>query len=248
MYDSERDEFHAALGSSSQQQPFSHLTGMTKTCSRVLVCALAFSLVIHLLFAAVIRPIGSVEAATEQRPVPLHIIVIHTPPPPAPTPKPSRAPKTESLQRAQTQLPRRVVPHVPFRNDRGHSDPLPKGIVALGTPGPVGAEPSASPGTPEATPTPKPACSFPNAPAATVNVVSPSIPDELGADVNAEAQVRVTLQPTGAVDGVAIYRSAGNALLDHEALRAARQSTYRAEIRDCSPVRGDYLFTVDFKE
>ena len=80
-----------------------------------------------------------------------------------------------------------------------------------------------------------------------MTVVSPSVPDEVGTDVDAQAQVRVTLDPSGAVAAVDIYRSAGNALLDREALRAARQSTYRAEIRDCVSVRGEYLFTVDFR-
>jgi hypothetical protein len=37
-------------------------------------------------------------------------------------------------------------------------------------------------------------------------------------------------------------------LLDQAALRAARASTYRAEIRDCVSVGGSYLFAVDFTQ
>lgn len=221
---------------------------MTKTCSRVLTVALALSLFIHLVFAAVIRPIHSVEAAPEQTPAPVRIIVIHTPPPPTPAPTPTPSKQSPPQRRTPAHFqPPRVTSY--NDNNRGPSEPLPNGIVSNATPGPAAsALASATPGTPEPTPTPKPACSVPNVPATTVSVVSPSVPDEVGTDVDAQAQVRVSLQPDGSVEAVQIYRSTGNGLLDREAMRAARGSTYRAEIRDCIAVRGDYLFTVDFKD
>jgi periplasmic protein TonB len=218
---------------------------MTNFCRRFLICALVLSLLIHLVAAAVIRPIHSVEAAPEQQPMRIHIIVIHTPPPPTPTPAPTHPPKTPSHPRAPIH-PRPATPTVVSRNGKGPSEPVFHGPPDNGTPGPAINIASAQPGSPVPTGTPKPACSVPNAPAAAVSVVSPSVPDELGTDVNAQAQVRVTLTPSGGVESAGIYHSAGNALLDREALRAARQSTYRAEVRDCVPVRGDYLFTVDF--
>lgn len=219
---------------------------MTKTCSRVLTIALALSLFIHLVFAAVVRPIRSVEAAPEQIPTRFHIVVIHTPPPPTPTPAPTKPPnKTSPQHPTRTHF---QPPKVASYNDRGPSQPHVNGIVSNATPGPIAtAIASAMPGTPEPTPTPKPACSVPNVAATTVSVVSPSVPDEVGSDVDAQAQVRVTLQPDGSVEAAQIYRTTGNGLLDREAMRAARASTYRAEIRDCVAVRGDYLFTVDFK-
>jgi TonB family protein len=219
---------------------------MTKNCSRVLTSALALSLLIHLIFAAVIKPIRSVEAASEQEASRVRIVVIHTPPPATPTPQPTHPPKAQSHpqnnRRSQIKAPRARA-----HSDRGPSEPRVPESISNVTPGPDVPVPSAAPGTPEPTPTPKPACSVPNVPATTVTVISPTVPDELGNNLDAQAQVRVTLQPSGAVEAVEIYRTAGNALLDHEAMRAARQSTYRAEIRDCVPIRGDYLFTVDFK-
>lgn len=220
---------------------------MTKNCSRVLTCALVLSLLIHLIFAAFIKPIRSVEAAQEQRASRVRIIVIHTPPPPTPTPQPTHPPKTATHATSNTH-PHIAAPTIHTHTDRGPSEPPNQRIISDATPGADGPiETALPPGTPEPTATPKPACSVPNVPATTINVVSPAVPEQLGSDVDAQAQVRVTLQPSGAVDAVEIYRSAGNALLDREALRAARQSTYRAEVRDCVPIRGDYLFTVDFK-
>ncbi|MBV8638177.1 MAG: TonB family protein [Candidatus Eremiobacteraeota bacterium] len=194
-----------------------------------------------------IRPIHSVEAAPEQQPSQIHIIVIHTPPPPTPTPAATKPPSAKSppQNRLQTDF---APPRVDSHGARGPSEPALRGIASDATPEPVGPVASTAPETLEPTPTPKPACSVPNASAATINVVSPSVPDEAGTDVDAQAQVRVTLQPDGTVEAVQIYRTAGNVLLDREALRAARESTYRAEIRNCIAVRGDYLFTVDFKE
>jgi TonB family protein len=61
------------------------------------------------------------------------------------------------------------------------------------------------------------------------------------------ATIRVSLAPSGAVTGASVYKSSGNAQLDTSALRAARSSSYRAEIRDCEPVAGDYLFVATFE-
>lgn len=220
---------------------------MKKNGDRILSCALALSLLVHLIFAAVFRPIRTVEAH-EEVPTTVRIAHIQTPPPPTPTPRPTATPKTKTTQ---TATQKQLHPTPPKTNTRTGSGPTqPKA-----SPGPAGGDvepgapaPSAPPGTPEPTATPKPACSVPNAPATTVDVVTPSVPESAGDIGDVQAQVRVTLEPSGAVENVEMYRSAGNPVLDREALRAARQSTYRAEIRECAPVRGQYLFTVDFKE
>jgi TonB family protein len=60
------------------------------------------------------------------------------------------------------------------------------------------------------------------------------------------ASVRVALSETGAVTGADIYKSSGNAALDREAIKAARNSRYAPEIEDCQKVPGRYLFVVDF--
>lgn len=216
-----------------------------KNGNRILTCALALSLAVHAIFAFVFRPIRSVDAHPEQTPMPIRVFIIHTPPPPTPTPAPTVAPKTR---------PRHTVAVIPVHVPHTINRPGPRASSEpIAVPGPSDAPymPPQTPGptgSPETTATPKPACSAPNVPASAVNVVSPSIPQSADYVGESQAQVRVTLQPSGAIQAVEIYRTAGNRMLDNEALRAARQSTYRAEIRDCVAVAGEYLFTVDFKE
>jgi TonB family protein len=60
------------------------------------------------------------------------------------------------------------------------------------------------------------------------------------------ASVQVNLSATGAVLSATIAKSTGNAALDQAALLAAKQSTYKPEIKDCVPVAGAYLYRVDF--
>ena len=50
----------------------------------------------------------------------------------------------------------------------------------------------------------------------------------------------------GRLTAQSVLASSGNRWLDREALAAARQSSYRAEIRECAPVGGAYAFIVDF--
>jgi TonB family protein len=58
--------------------------------------------------------------------------------------------------------------------------------------------------------------------------------------------VRIRLSPTGEVLATRVYRSSGHLLLDEAALKAARASTYRAEVNDCRSVSGEYLFVVSY--
>lgn len=216
-----------------------------KNGNRILTCALALSLAVHVLFAIVFRPIRAIEAHPEQTPLPIVVTVIHTPPPPTPTPAPTvppTSPPKPTVAAQPVHLPRTI--NKP--DALGSSEPAATPGPAAGPVGPPG--PPVATGSPEPTATPKPACSVPNVPASAVDVVAPTIPESADYVGEAQAQVRVTLQPTGAVEAVAIYRTAGNPALNREALRVARQSTYRAEIRNCVAVAGDYLFTVDFKE
>ncbi len=75
--------------------------------------------------------------------------------------------------------------------------------------------------------------------------MQPSTPDD-AEQMTGTAKVAVALTPSGSVSAASIYRSTGDMMLDRAALRAARMSTYSPEVRDCTPVGGTYLFTVDF--
>lgn len=58
--------------------------------------------------------------------------------------------------------------------------------------------------------------------------------------------VKVDLGAGGAILGTSVYQSSGHRTLDLQALSAARWSTFRPEIRDCSAVGGSYLYAVEF--
>ncbi|HET9030759.1 MAG TPA: TonB family protein [Candidatus Aquilonibacter sp.] len=221
---------------------------MKRSGNRILTYCLALSLFAHLIAAAVFRPLPRVDAKPEQRPTRVSVTEIHpTPPPtPPPTPVPTRPPVATAPKPRPARRPSVHPPRIADRPGGTGSTPayqIPSSIDdgnPQGDPGPV------TPSTP--TPSPKPACANPDVPASTINVVAPTVPESATDVGDAEAQVRVTLEPSGAVAGANIYRSAGDPLLDREAVRVARQSTYRPEIRDCVAVSGEYLFTVDFKE
>jgi TonB family protein len=59
-------------------------------------------------------------------------------------------------------------------------------------------------------------------------------------------QVKVTLDSKGNVTDVSVYKSAGAAVLDQAALKAAKQTAYTPEIVDCVPTGGSYIFRADF--
>lgn len=220
---------------------------MKRRSNRILTYALALSLAIHLVFAFVFRNVRPVEAHEE--PI-RHITIteIHTPPPPMPTPTPA-PPKPQPPIK-----PSHPIAHPPHVTSSSNphviaAEPVP--TPGNATPGPdvTDAPPSGpvSSPAPTPTPTPKPLCAVPNVAARAVNVMNASIPDGVSSG-DVTARVRVTLEANGSVANVSIYQSAGNMLLDRAAMLAARQSTYRAEIRNCMPVGGDYLFTVNFQE
>ena len=222
-----------------------HFTDMKQRSDRFLIWAIAISLALHVVFVLGVRYERPAEAK-EQVPQQATIdVVVHTPPPPTPTPPPAVTAPQSTAQR-----PNDRPPHVNAPVTASTSGPA----EPPGSPGPESTDGSGvgndlgSPG-PSAAPTdtPKPACSTPEIEATAADVVEPVVPEGVEG-VNARAQVRVTLSPAGTILGVAIFSSTGDARLDNAALRAARESTYHAEIRDCVAIGGSYLFTVDFDQ
>ncbi len=61
-----------------------------------------------------------------------------------------------------------------------------------------------------------------------------------------QAIVRVHLDATGKVLGVAMAFSSGVAVLDSAAMEAAKASTYEPKYAGCKPVPGDYLYRITF--
>jgi len=217
---------------------------MKQRSDRFLIWAIAVSFGVHLIVAVAMR-FAPAQAKAEQ-PATHAYIVIRTP---APTPTPP--PQLPVPHRAQPRTAA-AAPHV--KTPVQHSRIAQPGPVE-GTPGPASSAPpetgSGQGDTPgpsvEPTATPKPSCANPNVAASVADVVDANPPEGTEGE-SGTAQVRVTLSAAGAVLGTDIFRSAGDIRLDREALRAARASTYRAEIRDCLSIGGSYLFTVEFTQ
>ena len=66
------------------------------------------------------------------------------------------------------------------------------------------------------------------------------------AGITGTVAVVVSLDAQGRVVATRIA-SSPSALLNAAALAAVRDSQFRAEVRDCTPIAADYLFTVDFE-
>jgi TonB family protein len=209
--------------------------------NRILFWAFGISILAHAIFALVTH-IPRVEAAPEKLPTHIRIdtMVMHTPAP-TPTPQP---PQPHVRAVAQTNTAPRVhvsVPHVSGPASQSTSGPA---VVATsGTD--IAGDPNAL-ATASAMP-PRPACSVPNAPAHTLSAAMPQTPDGVEG-LPATAEVQVTLDTTGRVTDLRIYRSAYNQQLDRAAIAAAKASTYAPALVDCLPSGGTYLFTVEFQD
>ncbi len=91
------------------------------------------------------------------------------------------------------------------------------------------------------------ACAAPFVSAAVTAAAAAELPAiAAGQHVTGITEVRIVLDRGGRLTAQAVLASSGNGWLDREALAAARQSSYRAEIRECAPVGGAYALIVDF--
>jgi TonB family protein len=64
--------------------------------------------------------------------------------------------------------------------------------------------------------------------------------------VEGTTMLRVDIGTNGALAHEAVLDSSGDALLDNEAMRTARISSFSPELRDCQAVAGAYMLTVAF--
>jgi TonB family protein len=181
-------------------------------------------------------------------------------PPATPTPAPSATPAVTPVS---------LKPQTPSPSPRPTLRPKPSvrpaAVAAAPTPRPplppplvrnVAVAPQTAPAagpTPEPiataapTPVPRPACANPNVDARILGRVIPEYPDsvrQLG--IAGTAEIRVSLAANGAVQATSVVRSSGNGTLDQIAMRAARQSTYAGEIRNCERTPSSYLYIAEF--
>ncbi len=91
-----------------------------------------------------------------------------------------------------------------------------------------------------------PPCGVPNIGATVLRPATPVTPPFAEQqDIEGAVQVVVSLDADSRVVGARIQRTP-SAELNQAAITAARQTTFRTEIRDCRPIATDYLYSVDF--
>lgn len=90
-------------------------------------------------------------------------------------------------------------------------------------------------------------CETPNVSAGTIYGATPETPSVARVmHLTGTTYVQVDLEADGSIANTSVSKSSGTPLLDRAALQAARESTFRPEIRGCAPVAGSYIFVVDF--
>lgn len=206
---------------------------------RILIAALAISLLIHLLLAGYVRwPF--LQQSQEQRVASVRIthiarIIPHTPPPPTPAPTPAATPQVQAS----------IAPPVVTKRGKGPS--VVKTVpVAPKTPAPARVTPVP---TPAATLTPSGPCAGHANADPTVAATPPVAdiaPQARTSKVNGTAAIHVSLAPDGRVVDAVVAQSSGNAGLDAAAIQMARGASYTPKYVDCKAVAGDYTFTVRF--
>ncbi len=83
--------------------------------------------------------------------------------------------------------------------------------------------------------------------ASIVRTATPEIPPLAKLEgASGDALVRIDLKPDGTLAGATISQSSGNAVLDREALRVARESEYGPGVESCHALSGSYLYRVSF--
>jgi len=223
--------------------------------------AFVISIAVHFTFGGLIHFKPTYEPEPKTPDFTVTRIIVPTPKPTEPpTPPPTPPPKMTPPIVASPPPPRAIAVHPPITHPHGDGprearysppahggeDGVPPGHGDATAPPVVAtAAPTLAP-TPAATPV-RPSCAAPHVDARAIVKAEPDYPPLAQAQgAMGTASVRVSLSETGAVVGADIYKSTGNAALDREALKAARNSRYAPEVEDCQRVPGRYLFVVDF--
>lgn len=202
---------------------------MTRT-RRLLLVALALSLVVHFLIALLLRPAAPTQqgqaeiVSLERRHATIAMTKIPTPPPhphhtPAPHPVASAPPAARKGPGARGQI-------------AGGGKPAP-------TPPPPAPSPKAVANA---------ACPAPNAsPAVVATPGPPDIPLSVrAAATNGVALVKVALDAAGQVSDASVAQSTGNSSLDLVAVAMARDARYAPAYVACKAVASTYTFSVKF--
>jgi protein TonB len=249
-----------------ERRPTNTIENVLAYSKRFLLYGFGISILLHLIFGPFVewkRP-NQEKQEVEKVSVTKKVTKIATPrptptptPTPKPTPTPTPPPKITPTPKPETPPPQvRLKVNVPKQTSKsvsgqsseqqynvktGSQQGVPQGVLASGPP----ATPAP---TATAVTTAKPACANPNQVATATQKVTPDMPEiarQMGA--TGTAQIKVTLDASGNVMGVTVFKSTNNKALDQAALQAAQQSKYAPEVHNCQPVGGSYLYTVTFE-
>jgi outer membrane biosynthesis protein TonB len=173
-------------------------------------------------------------------------------PPPKQTPPPVKSTPQAHVSKIKIRTPKQIsktnVASEPANtHDKGDTNGNPAGDTDKpGLTGPVVASPA--PPTPDPTPTPTkpPSCANPNVAPTTINAVAPDTPPIAAQQgITGVVQVLVSLDEQSHIVETKV-QSSPSSLLNNAAVQAAKQSTFRTEVKDCKPVAATYIYSVEF--
>jgi TonB family protein len=128
----------------------------------------------------------------------------------------------------------------------GSTNGVPQGTTTAAAATPVPVQ-TAAPAPPTPEPTKPPSCANPNVEATTTNAVAPDTPpiaQQQG--ITGVVNVVIELDANSKIVGTPTIQSSPSQLLNAAAIKAAEESTFRTEIKNCQPVASKYLFAVEF--
>jgi protein TonB len=89
----------------------------------------------------------------------------------------------------------------------------------------------------------------PPTPVAIVNRAEADYPDfARNNHIEGTAIAKIDIDASGKIVKTAIQKSSGNAALDQAALKASRESSFKAATEECKPVASVYVMVVDFHQ
>jgi len=232
-----------------------------------LIYGFGLSIVLHLLIGPLVK--FDRTQAEEEPPKIVRIDHVATPPPtppptPKPTPTPPPTPPPAKTPPPKTTTPEPTKPKIKINtlkttavkggpseqantHTTGSTNGVPTGTSTAAAPAPVSAATEAPAPPPTVPPTKPPSCANPNVEATTTNAVAPDTPpiaQQQG--ITGVVNVLINLDANSHIIGTPTVQSSPSQLLNSAAIKAAQESTFRTEIKNCEPVAATYIFAVEF--
>ncbi|GAC1417530.1 MAG: hypothetical protein NVSMB64_27380 [Candidatus Velthaea sp.] len=239
----------------------------TQRVQNFLVYGFLLSVALHLLVGPLVKfqktqvdeeKVSVIKRDVVPTPVP-------TPPPtpkPTPTPPPTPPPKETPPPVKNTPVPEQ--PKIKINtakstaskgtgteaansHTQGSTNGVPLGTSTAAASSPAPIQPTATPVPATPVPTKPPSCANPNVAPTTTNPVAPDTPQLAQQQgITGVVNVLVTLDANSHLVGEPTVQSSPSSILNRAAIAAAKQSTFRTEVKDCKPVPATYIYAVEF--